>query len=235
MQSINFTLQTTLMKKVLIIHAHPENKSFCSSLMRETVAHFEAQGAQVQVSDLYQLGFNPIGDKTDFQTLENPDFFKYQMEQVHANNHNTFIESLKSEMDKLEWCDTLIFNFPLWWFGLPAILKGWVDRVFAMGFAYGNGKGVYENGTFKDKTAFIVMTTGGPEIAYGDTGKNGHLETILFPIHHGMFYFVGMTVLPPFIAFSPARLSDEERSAELLHFKHHLMNVSNLEALYSNQ
>ena len=138
-------------------------------------------------------------------------------------------------MDKLEWCDTLVFNFPLWWFGLPAILKGWVDRVFAMGFVYGNGKGVYENGTLKDKTAFVVMTTGCPEIAYGSSGKNGDLETILFPIHHGMFYFTGMTVLPPYIAFSPARLSEDERKAELLRFKNHLMNLNNLEALYTNR
>lgn len=223
------------MKKILIVHAHPEKQSFCSALMQESVAHLEGLGAEVKVSDLYQLGFNAIGDRTDFQSIENPEFFKYQLEQVHAFNNNSFSPELQAEMDKLEWCDTLIFNFPLWWFGLPAILKGWVDRVFAMGFVYGNGKGVYENGTFKDKTAFVVMTTGGPEIAYGSSGKNGDLDTILFPIHHGMFYFTGMTVLPPFIAFSPARLSDEERKAELLRFKNHLMNLNNLEALYTNR
>ena len=42
-------------------------------------------------------------------------------------------------MDKLAWCEVLIFQFPLWWLGLPAILKGWVDRVFAVGRAYGGG------------------------------------------------------------------------------------------------
>lgn len=223
------------MRKVLIVHAHPENQSFCSALMQETVKHFEGLGAQVKVSDLYQIGFNPVGDRTDFQSLENPDFFKYQLEQVHAFNNKSFSSELQAEMDKLEWCDTLIFSFPLWWFGLPSILKGWVDRVFAMGFVYGNGKGVYENGTLKQKTAFVVMTTGGPEIAYGSNGKNGDLTSILFPIHHGMFYFTGMTVLPPFIAFSPARLSDEERKVELLRFKNHLLNLNNLDALYTNR
>lgn len=220
------------MKKVLIIHAHPESQSFCSSLKNEAVSFFQSQGAEVKVSDLYAMGFNPVGDKHDFLQLENPDFFKYQMEQVHAYQNNLFEASLKTEMDKLEWCDTLIFNFPLWWFGLPAVLKGWVDRVFAMGLTYGAGKGVYDNGTYKDKTAFLTFTTGGPEVAYGNTGKNGNLDTILYPIQHGMLYFVGMTVLPPFICFSPARIGDEERKKELERYKKYLSELKDLTPVY---
>ncbi len=220
------------MKKILIIHAHPESKSFCCSLKNEAVAYYESQGAEVKVSDLYAMGFDPVGGKHDFTQLENPDFFKYQMEQVHAYNNNLFETSLKEEMDKLEWCDTLIFNFPLWWFGLPAILKGWVDRVFAMGLTYGAGKGVYDNGTYKNKTAFLTLTTGGPKIAYGNTGKNGDLETILYPIQHGMLYFVGMTVLPPFICFSPARIGDDERKKELERYKLFLENTNKATPIY---
>lgn len=220
------------MKKILIIHAHPESQSFCSSLKNEAVAYFQSKGAEVKVSDLYTMGFNPVGDKHDFTELQNPDFFKYQMEQVNAYQNNLFTPEVKTEMDKLEWCDTLIFNFPLWWFGLPAILKGWVDRIFAMGLVYGAGKGVYDNGTYKNKTAFLTLTTGGPEIAYGDTGKNGNLDTILYPIQHGMFYFAGITVLPPFISFSPARITDEERKAQLVLYKSYLEKTSSLTPIY---
>jgi len=220
------------MKKVLIVHAHPESQSFCSALKNEAVSYFQSQGAEVKVSDLYMMGFNPIGDKHDFTQLQNPDFFKYQMEQVHAHQHNLFSAEVKTEMDKLEWCDTLIFNFPLWWFGLPAILKGWVDRIFAMGLVYGAGKGVYDNGTYKNKTAFLTLTTGGPEIAYGENGKNGTLDTILYPIQHGMFYFAGMTVLPPFISFSPARITDEERKTQLVLYKTYLEKASTLTPIY---
>lgn len=220
------------MKKVLIIHAHPESQSFCSSLKNEAVTYYQSLGAEVKVSDLYAMRFNPVGSKHDFTELQNPDFFKYQMEQVNAYQNNLFTPEVKSEMDKLEWCDTLIFNFPLWWFGLPAILKGWVDRIFSMGFSYGAGKGVYDNGTFKDKTAFLTLTTGGPEIAYGDTGKNGNLETILYPIQHGMLYFVGMKVLPPFICFSPARITEEERKAQLESYKTYLTNSGSEEPIY---
>lgn len=220
------------MKKVLIIHAHPEPKSFNASLKNAAVNYFQSQGAEVQVSDLYAMKFNPVGDKHDFTKLENESYFKYQMEQVHAFQHNLFEASLKEEMDKLEWCDTLIFNFPLWWFGLPAILKGWVDRVFAMGFVYGSGKGVYDNGYYKNKTAFCCITTGGPEIAYGPAGKNGSLDTILYPIQHGMFYFAGMKTLPPFICFAPVRISEEERNLQIEKYKVYLSSVQQLTPVY---
>lgn len=220
--------------QVLIIHAHPEKQSFCSSLARHAKEQLTQQGHTVQTSDLYAMGFNPVGGENDFSARSNPDYFKYQVEQVHAYEHDHFRPDVKTEMDKLLNCDLLIFNFPLWWFGLPAILKGWVDRVFAMGFAYGNGKGVYENGTFSDKTAFLCFTTGGPEIAYNG-GKNGGLDSILFPIHHGMFYFTGMTVLPPFISFGSARKESFELQAELESYSNYLASLHSLQPIYTNR
>ncbi|MEI7420973.1 MAG: NAD(P)H-dependent oxidoreductase [Prolixibacteraceae bacterium] len=222
------------MKKILIVHAHPEQQSFCSGLRNVARQYFEEKGNIVIESDLYAMGFDPVGDRRDFKSLNNPDFFKYQLEQVNACKTKCFTEDLKVEMDKLVWCDILIFNFPLWWFGLPAILKGWVDRVFAMGLVYGDGRGVYENGTFKEKTAFITMTTGGPEIAYTAKG-NGDPAVILYPIHHGMFYFAGMTVLPPFISWGPARMSQEERTAELKRYGQYLESMESLQPLYTNR
>jgi NAD(P)H dehydrogenase (quinone) len=179
------------------------------------------------------MNFNPVGDKTDFKAITNTDFFKYQAEQLNASQNNLFEDDLKLEMEKLEWCNTLIFNFPLWWFGLPAIMKGWVDRVFAMGFAYGGGKGVYDTGVFKHKRAFVIMTTGGPKESYGFNSKNGNINTILFPIHHGIFYFTGMTVLPPFISWSPARITDAERQNNLEELKEYLDNLDSMEPVYS--
>ncbi len=222
------------MKKKLIVPAHPEDKSFCSSLKNRAIEYFKSAGAEVRIHDLYASSFNPVGDKDDFIELKKMDYFKYQLEQVNAYENGLFKEPIQAHMDDFEWCDTLIFSFPLWWFGLPAILKGWVDRVFAMGFAYGNGKGVYENGAFPDKTSFIIMTTGGPDIAYNG-GKNGNLDDILFPMHHGMFYFVGMTVLPPFISFSPARKTQEEREDDLNKLTEYLSQIKHTEPIYTNR
>ena len=220
------------MSKILIVHAHPEPKSFNSALKEKARSFFESSGCEVKITDLYAEQFEPVGDKHDFTALSNPDYFKYQLEQVNAFQHELFEESLRREMDKLLWCDTLVFNFPLWWFGLPAILKGWVDRVFAMGLVYGAGKGVYENGFFKGKEAFLCFTTGGPEMAYGENGKNGQLDTILFPIQHGMLYFCGFTVIAPFVCFAPVRLDDEQRTAELARYEAYLQDLDKHPRLY---
>lgn len=223
------------MKKVLIVSAHPENASFCSSLGKVAQEYYQSLGFEVKTSDLYAMNFDPVGNKSDFKSITKTDFFKYQSEQLFAHQNNQFIDELKNEMDKLEWCDLLIFNFPLWWFGLPAILKGWVDRVFAMGFVYGGGKGVYKNGVFKEKTAFITMTTGGPEQSYKDDSQNGNIETILFPIHHGMFYFTGMTVLPPFISWGPARATEIELKNEIERYIRYLENLDSFKPIYTNR
>ena len=222
------------MRKILIVHAHAEQGSFCTALKEVARQYFTGNGDMVQESDLYAMGFDPVGDQRDFTSISNPDFFKYQLEQINACKTNGFSAELKTEMEKLVWCDILIFNFPLWWFGLPAILKGWVDRVFAMGLVYGDGRGVYENGTFKEKTAFVTMTTGGPELAY-TAASNGDINTILFPIHHGMFYFAGMTVLPPFISWGPARMNPDQRTADLERYKGYLSSLESLKPIYTNR
>jgi NAD(P)H dehydrogenase (quinone) len=217
---------------ILIVHAHPEPNSFCAALKNKAVEHFQQKGFQVEVSDLYKMNFNPVGGKHDFTALSNPDYFKYQAEQVNAFQNDLFSPELKPEMEKLLKADVVIFNFPLWWFSLPAILKGWVDRVFAMGFCYGAGKGVYNEGTFKDKTAFLSITTGGPEIAYGSTGKNGDLDKILFHINHGMLYFTGMKVIPPFVAWSPVRITPEERENYLSQYLERLDSIHEINPVF---
>ncbi len=217
---------------VFIIHAHPEEKSFCTTLKNEAVNFFQQRGDKVVISDLYSMKFNPVGGTTDFTDVNNKEFFKYQLEQVNAYKNNLFVDEVKLEMEKLLNADLVIFNFPLWWFSVPAILKGWVDRVFAMGFSYGAGKGVYDSGSFKNKKAFCCLTTGGPEAAYGPTGKNGNLDTILYHINHGMLYFVGMQTLPPFVGFSPARITEEERKAVIERYKLHLQNIDNHEPIF---
>src|ERR1700751_5361247 len=65
-------------------------------------------------------------------TVKDPDRLRQQTEEAHASRHNGPVPALQAEIDKLAWCDTLVFQFPLWWFGLPAFLKAWVDRVFAV-------------------------------------------------------------------------------------------------------
>lgn len=199
---------------VLIVHAHEEPRSFNGALTETAVRVLTAEGHSVVVSDLYALGFNPVGGKHDFTALSDPDHFKYGPEQTHATEAGTFAVDVATEQAKLFAADLLIFQFPLWWFGLPAILKGWVDRVFAAGLTYGGGRW-YSKGVFRGKRAMLSLTTGGGPGIYSPRGLNGDIDTLLFPIQHGMLFFVGFEVLPPFIAWSPARASQAQREQYL--------------------
>lgn len=123
---------------------------------------------------------------------------------------------MEAELQKLAWCDLMIWQFPIWWFGVPAVLKGWVDRVFVMGRAYGGGQ-IYENGVFRGKRALLSFTAGSGSlaVAYQPGGLQGDLLGILRPIHRGVLQFTGFTVLTPHVVYGPARLSMEERQVEL--------------------
>lgn len=199
---------------VFLLLAHPEAQSFNGALFGAAEEALRAAGHEVKTSDLYAMGFDPVSDRRNFTTTKDPDTFKQQIEEMHATDEGGFVAELEQEMQKLEWCDLTIWQFPLWWFGLPAILKGWVDRVFAMGRVYG-GDRIYQGGVFQGKRALLSVTTGGPREAYVPDGFNGDIHAILRPIQRGMLRFVGLDVLNPHIVYAPVRLSDEERQAVL--------------------
>ena len=214
----------------LIVYAHHEPKSFNGALKDLAINTLKEQGHSVQVSDLYAMNFNPVATKRDFLNLENPEFMKYQMEQLAAFQHGSFTKDIKEEIEKVKWADFILFQFPLWWFSVPAILKGWFDRVFAMGFIYGPGVGVYSTGGLKGKKAMLSVTTGGPESIYTPIGRNGDIHQILFPINHGVLFFSGMEVLPPFLAYSVAR-NEEERKRGLEEFKQRILSIDSTDSI----
>jgi NAD(P)H dehydrogenase (quinone) len=210
--------------KILIVYAHPEPKSFNGALKDLAVEVLNRAGHEVRVSDLYALEFDPAGGPVDFIARDDASCFHYQREQIHATESGLFVPDLKAEMDKLVWADFVIFQFPLWWFSLPGILKGWVDRVFAMGFSYGPQQR-HETGIFRGKRAMLSFTTGGPPATYVPGGANGDINELLRHIQYGMFHFVGMEVLPPFIAYGAARVNDEQRAAYLEAYRARLLSL----------
>jgi NAD(P)H dehydrogenase (quinone) len=200
---------------VLIVLAHPEPKSFNAAMAASARATFAARGHAVSMLDLYALDFDPRYSRANFTSVKDPDYFYPQIEEVHATEVDGFSSALEIHMRKLEACDLMIWQFPLWWFGLPGILKGWVDRVFAMGRFYG-GSRKYKTGLKHGKRALLSLTTGGPRAAYEKDGSNGDIDAILRPIQRGMLEFVGFDVLRPNIVFGPIRLSVEERADALV-------------------
>ena len=223
-ESIQASIRRRKYMKALIVYWHPEPKSFNHAMFSSAQKALTKAGGEVKISDLHAMAFDPVSSRSNFQSVKDPDFLKLQIEEMHATEINGFSPSLELEMQKVEWCDLMIWQFPLWWFGLPAALKGWVDRVFAMGRAYGGGR-IYETGVFKGKRALLSLTTGGPAEAYTKDGFNGDIFGILKPIHRGMLEFVGFDVLSPQIVYAPVRMSEEQRERELELYEKRLYEV----------
>jgi NAD(P)H dehydrogenase (quinone) len=197
---------------ILLLHAHPEPRSFTSALRDVARATLHAEGHTVIESDLYAMRFDPVGGPHDVVNRQNVDRFVYQDEQLHASRSGGFAPVVAQELDKLRAADALILTFPLWWFSMPAILKGWVDRICAFGAVYGPGQS-YATAPLRGKRALCGVTTGAPAMAFSDGGRNGDFNRVLHHIQFGMLHFIGCDVLPPFGAFGARRADDAARAA----------------------
>ncbi|MER5887896.1 NAD(P)H-dependent oxidoreductase [Streptomyces sp. NPDC001941] len=206
-------------KKILIVHAHPEPESLNGSLKDLAVSTLEEAGHEVRVSDLYAMKWKAAVDADDYgPDASSP--LQVARDSGRAFDAGTLGADVRAEQEKLLWADTVIFQFPLWWYSMPAILKGWVDRVFTFHFAYGVGEHSdtkygerFGEGTLAGKRALLSVTTGGPESHYSARGINGPIDDLLFPIQHGILYYPGIEVLPPFVLYGTDRMTAEEYPA----------------------
>ncbi|MCH8179746.1 MAG: NAD(P)H-dependent oxidoreductase [Proteobacteria bacterium] len=203
---------------VLIVHAHPEPQSFCAAMCTVATEHLRAMGHQVRVSDLYAVGFNPVASAADFQQRHNPDHLVYALEQRHAQANGTLAADVRGELAKLLWCDLVIFNFPIFWFSVPAMLKGWIDRVLVSGVVYG-GKRFYDRGGLEGKKAMLAVTIGGQSHMFTSDGVHGPLNDMLKPLLQGTLGYAGLSVLPPFVAWHVPYISAAERGHILADYR----------------
>jgi NAD(P)H dehydrogenase (quinone) len=210
--------------KVLIVHAHPEPQSFCAALKNLALQELTAAGHQVQVSDLYELNFDPVAKSQDFLRRERPDYLVYALEQRAAQKANALAPDITRELEKVLWADFLIFNFPIFWFSVPAILKGWIDRVLISGVCYG-GLRFYDNGGLKGRRALVCITLGGQEHMFGPGAIHGPFEDMLRPLLRGTLHYVGLEVLPPFVAWHVPYISQEARLAFLEKYRETLKDI----------
>lgn len=204
---------------VLLVYAHPEPRSLNGALRDYTVERLRAAGHEVQVSDLYAMNWKAVLDGDDHLDRAADAPFHPVLDSKRAYDSGRQSPDIAAEQDKLRWADAVILQFPLWWFTMPAILKGWVDRVYAYGFGYGVGEHSdvrwgdrYGEGTLAGKRAMLIVTTGGWESHYGPRGVNGPIDDLLFPIQHGVLHYPGFDVLPPYVVYRSSRM-DEQRYA----------------------
>lgn len=201
---------------ILYVFAHPESKSLSGALKNFAIKRLEENEHHVQLSDLYAMKWKTTLDADDMIKRENNTRFDPSSESKFAFEQGLQATDIAFEQEKLRWADMVIFQFPLWWFSMPAIMRGWFDRVYACGFAYGVGEHSdthwgdrYGEGRLAGKRAMLVVTTGGWESHYSPRGINGPIDDILFPIQHGMLYYPGFDVLPPFVVYRSGRIDHD--------------------------
>ena len=203
------------MAKVHLVHAHPEPHSFCSAMAREAERVLKLRGHDVSFSDLYALNFDPVVRASEFTDRANKDYLVYALEQRHALEHDALAPDVRREVDALLASDTLVLVFPLYWFSVPALIKGWIDRCFLSGAMYG-GKRIYGRGGMVGKRAVIGVTLGGREHMFGAQGIHGELASgMLRHLLQGTLGYVGYEVVEPFFAWHVPYCSDAERADTL--------------------
>lgn len=176
-------------------------------------------GHQCQVSDLYAMGWNPVVGADDFG-LDGHEPTVVTTASERAYREGTLAQDISAELEKIQWADAVVFSFPLWWYGMPAILKGWFDRVFVQGFAYRVKDPEdprrtlrYGEGKLAGKRALVITSCGSGESVVGPRGISGQLDEVLFPLLHGTLWYTGMSVLPPVCIYDADRMTDEAYAA----------------------
>ncbi|WP_411739944.1 NAD(P)H-dependent oxidoreductase [Peribacillus sp. S4] len=170
--------------KHLVVYAHPYADSLNHSIMETTVNALKKNGHEVVVRDLYALDFQPV----------------LKPEDTAAMKVGKTPDDIKTEQEFIAEADVITFIYPIWWTGLPAILKGYVDRVFAFGFAYSAGpEGVIK--LLEGKKGFIINTHGTPNEVYDEIGMTAGLKvtsdigiwdfTGIEPMSHLLFGSIG--------------------------------------------
>jgi len=181
--------------KAHIVLAHPERRSFNGLLAETTRSNLSSDGWEVTFSDLYGLNFDPCEAPRHYTSRADPDQFHAQTEQRFNANNGTTPGDVMQEVEHILACDLLVVHFPLWWFGMPAILKGWIDRVFVYGTVYRSTMR-YDAGICAGKKMLACVTTGASEDSCSFNGREGdtrlHMWPILFP-----FRYIGFDVLTP--------------------------------------
>lgn len=199
---------------VLLVYAHPEPNSFNGALRDAIVEEVRDRGHSIEVSDLYADDFHARGGPADVTARRNDAFFHYQAEQTAAARAHTFAAELKREQDKLRRAELLILQFPIWWSGPPAVVKGWFDRVAAYGVAYVDGAR-FDNGLFKGRQSLISVTTGGTTQRFSPQGCYGSIDQVLWPIQQGFLGYLGFTRTAPQVAYAAPRSGADERQAAI--------------------
>ena len=204
---------TLVMKSnALIVTAHPYSHSFnlaMSTLAEQTLVQ---SNWTVETSNLYQQGFSPVTGTHDFVDLVASAGANLLQLQAKAFGKDRFAEDIVSEQAKINRADLIILQFPIWWGSMPAMLKGWLERVLTYGYAYG------EQFALENKPVMMAVTTGGAR----DEAELTYYRDKMKALSDDIFGYMKMDCQPSFICHGPAASTQAHRLAELDRYKDNL-------------
>ncbi|MEA4926920.1 MAG: NAD(P)H-dependent oxidoreductase [Syntrophomonadaceae bacterium] len=174
----------------LLVYAHPNAQSFNAALVQAIKDEVTKKGSQLKVKDLYGMKWNPVLSQDDF-------------EGYHSGN---IPADIKQEQEDIAWADVVIMIAPVWWYSVPAILKGYIDRVFSLGFAY-KYTATGPLGLLKGKKGLFITTSG----ANQQDAEYGGMMNALDKSLGGVFTFSGFAEKRLHNLFAVTTVSDEER------------------------
>jgi NAD(P)H dehydrogenase (quinone) len=184
------SINTNEMNRLIII-AHPKKDSFNYIIKDRLIKEFESRGDKVKVRDLYELNFNPI----------------LGIDEIRYTKENKVCPDIAVEQSYIDWAEELIFIYPLWWNAFPAILKGYIDRVFTNGFAFRITKNG-PVGMLKNKKVRLITSAGMDDESLKNSGV---FEGLKITQDMGVFEFCGMEVLDHSYITESTSLSEEEK------------------------
>lgn len=144
--------------KILLVVAHPRSNSLTHAVAAAFADAARSKGHTVELADLMAEGFDPVMREADEPDWENPD--------------KTYSPEVQREMERVERNEATVLVFPVWWWSMPALLKGWIDRVWNNGWAYGKK-------TYPHKRVWMLAVAGSIEESYAKRGYDTALQTQL--------------------------------------------------------
>ncbi|KYH05417.1 NAD(P)H dehydrogenase [Chryseobacterium cucumeris] len=173
----------------LIIYAHPNENSLNHHLLNTVIETLQYHNEEIIVRDLYDIGFNPVLSLNDIQ----------------GQRIGKLSDDVKTEQDHISWAEQITFIYPIWWTGLPAMMKGYIDRVFSYGFAYRYDQGI-QKGLLKGKKTVIINTHGKSHEEYEKTGMDNALT---LTSDNGIFIYSGLEIIRHFFFDKADKASPE--------------------------
>lgn len=175
--------------KNLIVYAHPNSGSLNHFFKQTVLESLQDSGEEIALRDLNEINFNPVLSLAD----------------MNGQRMGKVADDVQTEQDFITWADRIIFIYPIWWTGMPAIMKGYIDRVFSYGFAYRYDHGG-QKGLLTGKKTIIINSHGKSNEEYEAMGMD---KALALTSDTGIFTYSGLEIQQHFYFDKADRASAE--------------------------